>query len=176
MIIDKIVTGYLEENCYVLTINNCCLVIDPGDDYPIIKEKIGDKRVLAILLTHSHFDYIGAVSDIRKQFNVPVYFFDNLEEKEFNIGEFKFFTIYTPGHTNDSICFYFKDEKVMFTGDFLFKESVGRWDLETGSFEKLRNSINKIKKYDNDITIYPGHGASSTIGYEKDNNRYLFTK
>ena len=176
MTIDKIVNGYLEENCYVLTINNCCLVIDLGDDYPIIKEKIGNKTVLAILLTHSHFDHIGAVEDIRKEKKNPIYSFENLEEKEFTIDDFKFLTIYTPGHTNDSVCFYFKDEKIMFTGDFLFKESIGRWDLETGSFEKLKNSISKIKKYDDDITIYPGHGDISTIGYERDNNRYLFTK
>lgn len=172
---DRVVTGYLEENCYILTINDNCIVIDPGDDYPLIKEKIDNKKVLAILLTHSHFDHVGAVNNMIAEYNVPVYSFNNLKEGEFNIENFKFDIIYTPGHTNDSICFYFKDEKIMFTGDFLFKESIGRWDLETGNYDEMRKSINKIKKYNDDITIYPGHGEDSTIFYEKNNNQYLFT-
>lgn len=174
MKIDRVVTGYLKENCYVLSKGDFCLVIDPGDNYNLIKEKIG-KKVVAILLTHKHFDHIGALEDIKKEYNVDVYSRDNLNEGVNNIKRFSFEVIYTPGHTKDSVCFYFKDESIMFTGDFLFKECVGRWDLETGNYIDMKRSIEKIKKYNDDITIYPGHGDESTLLYEKNNNEYLFT-
>lgn len=175
MKIDRVVTGYLEENCYVLTINNKSLVIDPGDDYHLIKEKIGNNEVIGILLTHNHFDHIGAVEEIKKEYNIEVYSYKNLKEGNINIDIFSFEVIYTPGHTGDSICFYFSKEKIMFTGDFLFKESIGRWDLETGNYNDMKESINKIKEYSDDIIIYPGHGDETNLLYEKNNNRYLFT-
>ena len=175
MKIERVVTGYLQENCYILTKDDNCLVIDPGDDYHLIKEKIDNKKVLAVLLTHNHFDHIGAVDDVKKEYNAEVYSYSNLKEGNNNINDFSFETIYTPGHTSDSICFYFYKEKLMFTGDFLFKESIGRWDLETGNYSDMKNSINKIKKYSDDIIIYPGHGEESTLFYEKNNNQYLFT-
>ena len=62
----------------------------------------------------------------------------------------------------------------MFSGDFIFKESVGRCDLPGGNIGDMIKSINKIKEYDDDIVIYPGHGDSTTIGYEKNNNIYFF--
>lgn len=175
MKVDKIITGYLEENCYVLTKNNNCLVIDPGDDFSSIKNVIGNNKVLAVLLTHNHFDHIGAVKDIVDKYKTLVYSFDNLKEGGCDIENFKFQVIYTPGHTIDSISFYFEQEKVMFTGDFLFKKSIGRWDLETGNYDSMKKSISKIKKYPSDTIIYPGHGVSTILGYEKDNNQYLFT-
>ena len=67
--------------------------------------------------------------------------------------------------------FYFKDEKAMFVGDFIFKESVGRSDC--GDINELEESIEKIKKYDDDITLYPGHGEKTTLKYEKENNEFL---
>ena len=175
MKVDRVVTGYLQENCYILTQGNECLIVDPGDDYHLIKKIIDNKKVLGILLTHNHFDHIGAVDDIRKEYNVDVYSFKNLKEGKNSMGDFSFDVICTPGHTSDSICFYFYEEKIMFTGDFLFKESIGRWDLETGNYNDMKESISKIKKYDDDIIIYPGHGEKSTIFYEKNNNKYLFT-
>lgn len=175
MHIDRIVTGYLKENCYILSKDDFCLVIDPGDDYNLIREKIGNKKIIAILLTHKHFDHIGAVEDIKKEYNVEVFSRDNLNEGKNNIKSFSFEVIYTPGHTRDSICLYFKAESIMFTGDFLFKGCIGRWDLETGNYIDMKNSVEKIKKYNDDITIYPGHGDKSTLLYEKNNNQYLFT-
>lgn len=176
MKICRVVTGPLEENCYILIKDNECLVIDPGDNYNLIKEKIGKNKVIGILLTHNHFDHIGALDNIKDDYDCEVYSFDNLKEEEKTLNKFRFNVIYTPGHTKDSISFYFKDETVMFTGDFLFKESIGRCDLPTGDICEMKKSINKIKKYDDDIVIYPGHGESSTVKYEKDNNIYLRIK
>ena len=97
----------------------------------------------------------------------------NLEEKEYNISNFNFKVIYTPGHSNDSISFYFPNEKVMFTGDFLFEGTIGRVDLPTGSEKDMFYSLQLIKKYPEDILIYPGHGEVSTLKEEFKNNIYL---
>ena len=69
--------------------------------------------------------------------------------------------------------FYFKDEEVMFTGDFLFKDTIGRYDFPESNAEEMFKSINKIKKYSDYITIYPGHGEFTNLGYEKENNPYF---
>lgn len=173
MNIEVIKVGYLQTNCYVLTIDNECLVIDPGDEFERIKNKIGKKTVLKVLLTHHHFDHIGALDDLIEKYNVEILDNTNLEEKEYIIGKFNFTVIFTKGHTTDSICFYFKEYKAMFVGDFIFKESIGRCDLPTGSNSDMKLSLKKISKYDDDIIIYPGHGESSSLGYEKINNIYL---
>ena len=82
--------------------------------------------------------------------------------------------IYTPGHAEGSLCFIHHPQKMVFTGDVLFRESVGRTDLPTGDTELLMHSIkNKLFALPDDFTVYPGHGPESTIGYEKKHNPYL---
>ena len=173
MKIKRIITGSLEENCYVLIKDNDCLVIDPGDDFYKIKEEIKDLNLVGILITHYHFDHVGALDELLEYKNVKIYDY-NLEENEYEFNNFKFNVIKTPGHTSDSITFYFKENNIMFTGDFLFKGNIGRTDLPTGDIEVMEKSIEKIKKYDKDITLYPGHGAKTTLDYEINNN-YFFT-
>lgn len=172
MKISKVVVGYLEENCYILEKDNKVIIIDPGDEVEKIIKEIGNKEVVAILITHNHFDHIGALNDLKSKYNVKVYDGNNLEEKEYDIDCFKFEVIFTKGHSEDSVTYYFKDEKIMFVGDFIFKESIGRCDLETGNINKMKESIEKIKKYPN-VTIYPGHGIDTTLDYEKENNIYF---
>ena len=89
------------------------------------------------------------------------------------IGPFSFSVIYNPGHTDDSISFYFKEDKVMFVGDFVFLNSIGRCDLDGGSFIKMKDSISKLIKMENDITLYPGHGLKTTLNYEKKHNSFF---
>lgn len=173
MNVDVVKVGYLKTNCYVLTIDNNVLVIDPGDEFNNIKNVIGNKKVLKILLTHHHFDHVGALDELQKEYNVDILDSTNLEEKEYKVGKFVFDVIFTKGHTTDSITFYFKDDKMMFVGDFMFKESIGRCDLPTGDVCDMKNSLKKISKYNDDIIIYPGHGDSSVLGYEKENNEFL---
>ena len=172
MEIKRIITGYLEENCYILINNNNCLIIDPGDNYNKILKEIKPLNIEGILITHYHFDHIGALNDLLEYKKVKIYDY-KLDEKEYVINNFKFEIIKNPGHSKDSVSFYFKDEKVMFTGDFIFKESIGRTDLETGSDSDMLKSIEKFKKYNKNITIYPGHGDISNIDYELKNNIYL---
>ena len=172
MKIDRIEVGYLACNCYILDIDNKVLVIDPGDEYVKIKNHLKDKEVLGVILTHRHFDHIGALDYLVKDYKVKVYDNSNLEEKEYNIDKFKFKVIKTFGHTMDSICIYFEKDKVMFTGDFLFKDGIGRCDLG-GDTDAMIKSIDKIKEYSDNITIYPGQGDKSTLGCEKEYNIYF---
>lgn len=172
MNIKRVTVGLLNENCYIIEKDNECLIIDPGDEFDKICKNIISK-VIGVLLTHNHFDHVGALSEIVEKYNAPIYKFDNLNDKELSIGKFNLKVIFTPGHTSDSVTYYFKEEKIMFTGDFLFKENIGRTDLKTGNKLLMKESLEKIKRYDDDIAIYPGHGENSNLGYEKKNNIYL---
>ena len=173
MDIKCVVVGYLDENCYVLSKNGNCLIVDPGDNYNKIREQIGDNKVLGVLITHSHADHIGALRNFLTKRSIKIFKRSNLEEKEYSIGDFKFSVIHTPGHSKDSVTFYFEEDNCMFIGDFIFKDSIGRVDLPGGSNAEMSKSISKILKYDDKITLYPGHGDFTTLGNERKNNPYL---
>ena len=167
MKIKTIKVGYLETNCYILIKGNNALIIDPGDEYSKIKKEIENLNVQAILLTHHHFDHIGALK-----------FFNNIKIIDYNteenkIGDFKFEIIKTPGHTSDSITYYFKEEKIMFVGDFVFEGSIGRTDLDTGNYKEMKKSIEKLKTYPTDTKLYPGHGNNTTLEKEIKNNPFF---
>jgi len=165
-------TGYLEENCYLIENDNECLIVDPGDDFEKIKENI-NKKVLGILITHRHFDHIGALADTIKEYNVPIYEKMNLEETHYKIGNFEFNVMFVPGHSKDSVVYYFYKDNIMFTGDFIFYHNIGRCDLEGGNFSEMKLSIEKIKKINKNVVLYPGHGESTTLEEEKENNIYF---
>ena len=173
MEIKTVVTGYLDENCYILIKNGTCLVVDPGDDYNDIKEAVGDNKVLGVLITHAHFDHIGALRNFLTKRSIKIFKKSNLEEKEYSIGDFKFKCIYTPGHSKDSVTFYFEEDKTMLVGDFIFKESIGRCDLAGGNYQAMQKSIEKLKKNKEDIILYPGHGDKTSLSYEKEHNPYF---
>ena len=186
MKIEKIVVGSYEENCYLVIKGKEAIVIDPGDEFSKIDTKIKNLgvNVVGILITHAHFDHVGALEDMVNKYSVPLYYnninseiiYDklvNIEETEYDISDFKFRVINTPGHRNDSVTYYFYDDNTMFTGDFLFKGTIGRTDLEYASYDEMKNSIEKIKNYDDNIVIYPGHGEESSLKWEKENNLYL---
>ena len=174
MDVTRVVTGLLDENCYVLKKNNKVIIVDPGDDYNKIKAVIGDDKVLGILITHSHFDHVGALRNFLVKKSIKIFKKSNLEDnKSYELGDFKFKCLFTPGHSSDSVSFYFPDDKVMFVGDFIFKGSIGRCDLPTGSTIDMNNSIARITQYDDDITLYTGHYDITNLGDEKKNNPYL---
>ncbi len=160
MEIKKVIVGPLETNCYILKNNNECLVIDPGADFPKIKKEIDENKVVGCLVTHFHQDHIEALEELLSYYNVEI---NNINNNNFN-----FIMLETPGHTFDSRTFYFPKEKIMFCGDFLFKNGIGRTDLG-GNQKDMINSLHEIEKYDDEITIYPGHGPSTTLGQEKRN-------
>jgi len=147
----------------------------------------------AIFATHGHFDHIGAVGEIQQSFNVPFYINEKdlflverlnetakyflgynpyflppknikeLNSKPFHISRFTFDVIFTPGHTPGSVCFYFQKEKLVFTGDTLFKDGVGRTDFSYSSRKDLENSLKRIFSLPKKTAVYPGHGGETTI-------------
>ena len=111
MNIKKVVVGDLETNCYILENDNECLIIDPGAEAEKIDAKIY-KKVVGIIITHSHFDHIGEVSYFSEKYDALVYDYNNLIQGKNKIRSFEFDVIYTPGHTKDSITIYFEKEKL----------------------------------------------------------------
>jgi len=165
----------------------------------IQRQRLNLKVVLA---THGHFDHIGAVGEIQHSFNVPFYINEKdlflvkrlnetakyflgynpyflspknikkLNNKTFHFSRFTFDVISTPGHTPGSVCFYFEDEKIIFTGDTLFKDGIGRYDFSYSDKKKLFESLKKILSLPDETIIYPGHGEETTIGIEKINQPF----
>ena len=173
MQVNYIKVGFLKCNCYLLEKDDNYLLIDPGDDLEKIKEFIKDKNIVGILLTQSHFDHVASVRELVEEYNYKVYDLNNLDEGENKIENFSFELIKTFGHTMDSVTYYFKEEKLMFTGDFLFRNTIGRCDLAESNYDVMLDSIDKIKKYPDDIIVYPGHGIKTKLGFEKKNNPYF---
>lgn len=160
MDIKVIKVGPLETNCYILTIDNESIIIDPGDDFDKIKEAIGNNKVIGCLVTHFHQDHIEALEEVVSHYDIEI--------NKSKYGKFQYEIIETPGHTFDSKTFYFKEINTMFTGDFIFKSSIGRTDLG-GNDKDMIESLEKIKEYADNIVIYPGHGPKTTLGTEKIN-------
>ena len=165
--------GNLRTNCYILIEDKKAIVIDPGDEFNKIKYAIGENKLIGILLTHRHFDHVGALKDLVRFYGCPVYDRSNLEERRYDFLGIKLECIYTPGHIKDSVTYYFYEYGFMFVGDFIFKGSVGRYDLEGGNLEELQSSIQKMKKYSERTILYPGHEQSTTLGEEIRTNPYL---
>jgi len=159
MKIKKLILGVLNTNCYLVIKNNYCLIIDPASDAQTIIKECENFKVVGILVTHHHFDHILALNELEEFYHLKH------NEKKENI--FSYEIIKTPGHARDSLAFYFPEEKVMFTGDFIFLNTCGRCDLETSSVLDMKASLHKISKYPSDIIIYPGHGESTILGAEK---------
>lgn len=171
MLIKKIEVGVLRENCYVVVIGDKALIVDPGDDKEKIINLVGNKKVLAILVTHYHFDHVGALEEVKNYYHVPV--IDYKCSKLQKIGPFIFEIIDTKGHKDDAVTYYFKKDNIMFVGDFIFEGTIGRCDLEGGDFKEMKKSLKKIKNYDKNIILYPGHGNETTLEKEFLHNEYL---
>ena len=158
MEIEKIVVGPLDTNCYLVTENERTIIIDPGDDAEKIIQACEGKHVVGILITHHHFDHITALKAIEDYFQV---------KESLQVPDFNYEIIKTPGHTSDSLSYYFPKEKVLFSGDFIFYHTIGRTDLPSGSDADMQKSLELISHYPDEIKIYPGHGSETTLGEEK---------
>lgn len=159
MEIEKVVVGSLATNCYLVTQNQKTIIIDPGDEAEKIIQACKGKHVVGILITHHHFDHIIALKAVEDHFQV---------KESLKITGFDYEIIKTPGHTSDSLSYYFPEEKVLFSGDFLFYHTIGRTDLPSGSDADMQKSLELISHYPDDIKVYPGHGLETILGKEKN--------
>lgn len=202
MKIKKMVLGNLHTNAFIVSNHNECLIIDPGDNGKKINNYIESEelQVTAILLTHGHFDHMGAVDYLYHKYHCPIYIHQEdivmLKDPKINLSFFEtpfimqspviaapeelnllgqtITWLHLPGHTPGSCMLYFKKEHVIFAGDVLFKGSIGRFDFPLSSHYDTKQSLQHIKAMnDIDATIYPGHGESTTLAQEKENNPYL---
>lgn len=191
MRIKRLVGGNLESNGYIVYDREGGegYIIDPGyraESFLAECVKL-DITIKGLLLTHFHYDHVGAVDKLKKEWSCPVYLHRDdcdLYKKpvdvmlsggeSFQIGEETLLALHTPGHTPGGVCFFSESgkSKAAFTGDTIFDVDLGRTDLEGGSEKELARSINQVcSKWENDITIYPGHGDSATMKFVRANNR-----
>lgn len=203
MEIMQVKTGTIDENCYLVYNDQAVLIIDPGADAAIIAEKIAKigQKPVAVLITHTHWDHIGAVEDIRHKFGIPVYVSPleqswlgdpamnlsykagrsqilvqpaeyELENRPYELGNINFRVVPTPGHSIGSVSFIFDDFVVV--GDALFRGSIGRTDLPTGNLEQLLESIQThLFTLPEEFTVFPGHGDATTVEHERNTNPFF---
>lgn len=174
MEIKTVVVGSYATNCYLLKLGGQVLIVDPGDEFLRIKEEVGNDHVVGILITHRHFDHIGALDACVEAYQVPIYDYCNLKEQEYIIGSFHFTVLFTPGHTDDSVTYYFQDYDFFLVGDFIFCGSIGRIDLG-GNEADMENSIRKLYRFSpaSEAILFPGHGMHTDLMYEQLTNPYI---
>lgn len=168
-----IITGMLEENCYIIHNDIDALIVDPGDSADVIISKINELKlnVKGILITHYHFDHVGALDEIKAKYSNAVLVDYKTKEDKLQIGTFEFKKIETFGHSNDSVSYYFDNTNILFTGDFIFKETIG--NIEENLEDEMANSLNIFKYMQENVICYPGHGESTTVGHELKHNPFL---
>ena len=199
--------GYMEVNAYLYydPVAKQGIVVDPGFEAERIWAAIqkAEVQVVGTVLTHGHYDHIGAVHSLfqytgsilyavraeamvlrnaningsRDQSEIPIEISEYLpldEGSTLTVGKSVLRAIMTPGHTIGSMCLYDESQNILFAGDTLFRRSVGRADLPTGDAAALVASIrNKLYILPDETRVLPGHGLETTIGYEKANNPYV---
>ncbi len=202
----KLISYVMGVNTYVLYNEKTreAVIIDPSFDTKKIKDcvKAEKLKVVAILLTHGHYDHIAGLEEIRSQYGVPVYIGKDdaqmLLDSRINLSEsfgepitckpaehlledgetihvagMQIKAISTPGHTRGGVTYVVDD--VLFTGDTLFNLSIGRTDFPGGDFDELMQSLKKLSALDEkeDYTVHPGHESSSSLDFEIINNPYM---
>ena len=199
--------GPVQENCYLIRRDGAseALIVDPGEEAPRLLATLEemDARLAAILLTHTHFDHVGAVAPVAEATGAEVWVpegermvladimsyvpfpgfgpFDSYEAEHTLVGGerlelagLEIDVLSTPGHSPAHVTFSIPDEDAVFSGDVLFQGSVGRVDLPGGDWPTLLDSIRLlIDSLPGDTTVYPGHMGVTTLGAERASNPFL---
>ena len=203
MIIKKVVTGNIAENCWIIgnEQTKTAIIIDPGDDANKIIDAINDLKLepLIILNTHGHPDHIGAASDIQDKFDILF----RIHKEEKNVMEVAAPMAKMLGFENfrlPKVSSFISEENIiiegfnvkvlftpghspggvcfligehLFSGDTLFYRSIGRTDLPGGDWNSMSNSLRKLSKLPENTKVYPGHGLETTIREELNNNQFM---
>jgi len=185
--------GAYQTNCYmVYGETDKCVLIDPGYSANALLEQVETqgKTVEAILLTHGHFDHVGAVRDVVAETDCKVY----ICEKELSLPEgltagklyhtdfygegdtltlagLTFKVLHTPGHTPGGVCLLCGD--AMFSGDTLFAGSMGRTDFPGGDYATIKKSLDRLASLEGNYRVFPGHGEDTSLDFERRTNPYL---
>ena len=185
-------------NCYLVenTDTREVLVVDPGAEAERIIAAIGARKLVAVLLTHAHYDHIGAVDALCERYDVPLYMHEGdlpkLTDTDANVGalfgfavtvhakplfvtdqqtlklaHLKVTVLYTPGHSKGSVCYLLPDGAGILTGDTLFDHGYGRTDFPDGSFPALAQSLRRLMRLSPRMPAYPGHGSSTMVGKDE---------
>ena len=188
--------GLYKTNCYILKENGYALIIDPGFHGQRIMKELQDVTPVGIVLTHGHADHICAVDTLVESYHIPVYMhakdeelllvkrrmpsgykerftppYVALEEGPLQIEPFSLHVWEVPGHSAGSVCIGYKH--ILFTGDTLFKGTIGKVNTYNGDSKAMEKTLQKIMTLDPSYVIYPGHGSSTTLRYELGTNPYL---
>lgn len=207
MNLTKFVLGEIETNTYVLESDGVFAVVDPAVESAELLDFLKDKNVKYILLTHGHFDHIAGVNSLVRETGAkvcihtldsemladgnksfytshfggiqPPIYADLLlnDGDELNLGNTKIHVMHTQGHTNGSVCYILNEDRIIFSGDTLFRLSAGRTDLAginpviAGRNELA--SLTRLARLSGNFTVYPGHGKETTLQFEREHNRYM---
>lgn len=186
--------GDYQTNCYIVWAEGekWCVVIDPGDAPEIILQATEEAgvKIDSVLLTHGHFDHVGAVRDLAATYGCRVYlraeeatmppqmtagalyFTDEYPvQGQLEVADLQVRVMHTPGHTPGSVCLLMED--AMFSGDTLFAGSMGRCDFPGSNIFDMRKSLRSLCALEKNYRIFPGHGEDSTLDFEKKTNPYL---
>jgi hydroxyacylglutathione hydrolase len=199
--------GMVQENCYLVRRDDSreALIVDPGDEAPKLLGAIDELGVelKGILLTHTHFDHVGAVAPVAEATGAEVWVpeiekpvladimsyvpwpgfgpFESYEAEhtlaggeKLEMAGFEIDVMFTPGHSPGHVTFSIPDERAVFSGDVLFQASVGRTDLPGGDWDTLLASIGRlVDSLPEDTTVYPGHMGVTSLGAERATNPFL---
>ena len=199
--------GQVQENCFIARMEGSthAVIVDPGEEAPRLLQAIEDAGVTldAILLTHTHFDHVGAVAPVARATGAPVYCpqlevpvlqdvmayvpwpgFGPYESwdpehtvaggETLELAGLTFDVVFTPGHSPGHVTYAVRDEGALFSGDVLFQDSVGRIDLPGGDGPTLMRSIaTLLDRFDDETVVYPGHMGITTLGRERATNPFL---
>ncbi len=200
--------GPVQENCFIVRREDAAsaVIVDPGDEPEKLLgaiDGLGIEKVEAILITHTHFDHVGAVAPVARATGAPVYCpeletrvlanimdfvpwegfgpFESYEAdhtvkggETLDLGGLTFDVIFTPGHSPGHVTYALSSEDALFSGDVLFEGSVGRVDLPGGDWPTLLRSIESlVESFGPETVVYPGHMGMTTLGRERATNPFL---
>ncbi len=203
MIIKTLAVGPYETNCYIVADEKSlhCAVIDPGADSAAIMDYMERSRMSCdcVLLTHAHIDHVGAVDEILEETGAPLYMCEKdagtvigsygyayqppkgvkyySDGDIISVADIVFAVMETPGHTPGSVCLMCtqegEEDKVIFSGDTLFRDSCGRTDFPNGNVEQMMDSLRRLAALPGDYEVYPGHMFSTSMDRERRVNYFM---